>query len=177
MPKPEKEKVVEEIAEQLKQAKGIYLTDFTGLDVEQITRLRSNFRKAGIEYRVVKNSLTCLSAQKAGLDNLVEYLTGPTALALDNTDSIAPARIIAEFAKKDQKPQIKVGLVEGELVDSDAIESIIKIPSREVLLSQVVGAFAAPISGFIGTMNGILQSLVGTLEAVKQKKEQETDQV
>jgi len=176
MPKPEKIRVVEEIAEQLKQAKGIYFTDFTGLDVAQMTQLRSNFREAGVEYRVVKNSLTRLSVQKAGLDDVVDYLTGPTALALGISDSVAPARIVAEFARKHEKPKIKVGIVEGELVDGNSIESIIKIPPREVLLSQVVGAFSAPISGFIGTLNSLLQSLVGTLDAIRVKKEQQAVQ-
>jgi len=176
MPNPQKERVVEEITEQLKQAKGIYLTDFTGLDVEQITQLRSNFRGAGVEYRVVKNSLTRLSANKAGMDNIVDYLTGPTALAFGIDDSVAPARIIAEFAKQHNKPQIKIGLVEGELVDSGSIDSIIKIPSREVLLSQVVGAFSAPISGFVGTLKSLLQSFVGTLDALREKKEQQAKQ-
>lgn len=175
MPKPEKEGVVDEIAEQLKQAKGIYLTDFTGLNVEQMTQLRTNFREAGVEFRVVKNSLMRLSAKKAGLEKVVEYLTGPTALALGTSDSITPARIVTEFARKFEKPQIKVGILEGELVGREEIESIIKIPPREVLLGQVVGVISAPISGFIGTLNGILRNLVATLEAVRVKKQQESD--
>ena len=176
MLKSEKEHVVDEIAEQLKQAKGIYLTDFTGLNVEQMSELRTKFREAGVEYRVVKNSLTRLSAKKGGMDDVIEYLTGPTALAFGIVDSVAPARIISDFAKKNEKPQIKVGFVDGEFVGADAIATIIKIPPREVLLGQVVGVFSAPISSFVGTLNGLLRSLVGTLEAVRVKKEQQTDQ-
>jgi large subunit ribosomal protein L10 len=172
MPKAEKERVVEEIVEQFKKAKGIYLTDFTGLNVEQMTQLRTNFREAGVEYRVVKNSLTRLSATKAGLDNVVDYLIGPTALAIGIDDSVAPARIVADFAKKTEKPKIKVGIVEGELVEGEDIESIIRIPPREVLISQVVGAFSAPISGLVGTLSGVIRNLIGTLEAVRVKKEE-----
>jgi len=175
MPKPEKERIVDEIAEQLQQAQGIYLTDFTGLSVAEITELRNNFRNAGVEFRVVKNSLTRLSAQKAGMDNLIDYLTGPTALALGRDEPIAPARIVKEFAKKTEKPTIKVGLIEGQIIAPDEVESIINIPPREVLLGQVVGTFSAPMSDLVSVLTSLLSSFVSTLDAIKFKKEKETE--
>jgi len=175
MPKLEKERIVDEIAEQLQQAQGIYLTDFTGLSVAEITELRSNFRNAGVEFRVVKNSLTRLSAQKAGMDNLIDYLVGPTALALGTDEPIAPARIVKDFAKKLDKPTIKVGVIEGEIVSPEEVESIINIPPREVLLGQVVATFSAPMSSLVSVLTNLLGSLVSTLEAVKAKKEKESE--
>ena len=174
---PEKEKMVSDIAEQLKRSKGIYFTDFSGLNVDQITELRSNFRKAGIEFRVVKNTLAKLSAKQVGLDRIADHLTGPTAIAFGINDSLAPVKIISDFAKKIEKPKIKLGWIEGEIIQADEIESIAKIPPKEVLIGQVVSGFAAPISGLVSTLNNILQSFVGTIEAYRLKKEKESGQL
>jgi large subunit ribosomal protein L10 len=174
MPQPEKIKRVEEITEGLKQAKGVFLTDFTGLNVEQITELRRNFRKADVSYMVVKNTLARRSCKDVGLDEMIPYLNGPTGLALANSDPVAPVRVIMDFLKahKDkEKPEIKGAVVEGQVLSKAEAEAMKNIPTRDVLLAQVVGTIAAPLSGLVGGLQGVIRKFVYTLDAVKEKKE------
>ena len=171
MPQPEKIQKVEEISERLKQATGIFMTDFSGLTVEQITDLRREFRKAKVNYMVVKNTLAKISAKKVGYDNMVQYLTGPTGLALSNDDPVAPIRVIAAFQKKHEKPSVKAAILEGELLDETAAQALKDIPTKEVLLAQVVSGIASPISGLVGGLQGFLRNLVYAINAIKEKKE------
>ncbi len=174
MPQPEKIKRVEEISDSLKQAKGVFLTDFSGLSVEEITELRRNFRKAEVSYMVVKNTLARRSCQEVGLDDMVPYLTGPTGLALANNDPVAPVRVIIDFLKAHKekaKPEIKGAVVEGQVLTAQEAEAMKNIPPREVLIGQVVGGIAAPLTGLVGGLQGVIRNLVYTLDAVKVKKE------
>ena len=134
MIKQEKEKVVRELTEKMKEAKAIYLTDFTGLDVVRATELRKKLREASVDYQVVKNTLAQLAAKNAGYDMLLEYLTGPTGMAFGITDPIVPARILSEFAKDETvKLLVKVGLVEGTLFDPAAVRKLASLPLRLIL--------------------------------------------
>jgi large subunit ribosomal protein L10 len=171
MPRPEKELVVNEVAESLAQAKGIYLTDFTGLNVEEMNELRREFRQASVQYRVVKNTLARKSVTDAGYENLLEFLNGPTAFAFSNDDPSAPARIIRDFAKTREKPTIKALVFEGQVFDSSRVDQIAKIPSREILLSQLLGTLQTPMINFVNTLHGILSKFVRTLDAIKEQKE------
>jgi len=174
MPQPEKIKKVEEISDSLKQAKGVFLTDFSGLSVEEITELRRNFRKADVSYMVVKNTLARRSCEEVGLNDMIPYLNGPTGLALANGDPVAPVRVIIDFLKAHKekgKPEIKGAVVEGQVLTAQEAEAIKNIPPREVLIAQVVGAIAAPLTGFVGGLQGVIRKLVYTLDAVKEKKE------
>jgi large subunit ribosomal protein L10 len=174
MPQPEKIKRVEEISDSLKQAKGVFLTDFSGLSVEEITELRRNFRKAEVSYMVVKNTLARRSCEEVGLDDMVPYLNGPTGLALANNDPVAPVRVIIDFLKAHKekaKPEIKGAVVEGQVLTAQEAEAMKNIPPREVLIGQVVGGIAAPLTGLVGGLQGVIRNLVYTLDAVKVKKE------
>ncbi len=174
MPQPQKIQRVEEISESLKKANAVFLTDFSGLSVEEITHLRREFRKADVSYLVVKNTLARRSCQDIGMDGMVPYLTGPTGLALANGDPVAPVRVISEFLKahkEKQKPEIKGAIVEGQVLTAQEAESMKDIPPREVLIAQVVGGIAAPLSGLVGGLQGIMSKLVYALDAVKEKKE------
>ncbi len=174
MPQPVKIEKVDNISASLAEAKSIFMTDFSGLSVEDITRLRREFRKANVNYIVVKNTLAKISAEKTGNGILVPFLNGPTGLALALDDPIAPSRIIYDFhkdQKDDKKPKIKAALLEGQLLDEAGIDEIRKIPTREVLLAQVVSGVASPISGFVGGLKSMLSKLVYTLDAIKEKKE------
>ncbi len=174
MPQPEKIKRVEEITEGLKAAKGVFLTDFSGLDVEEITQLRRNFRNADVSYMVVKNTLARRSCKEVGLDEMIPYLTGPTGLALANSDPVAPVRVIVDFIKQHKekgKPEIKGAVVEGQVLTAAEAESMKNIPPREVLIAQVVGGIAAPLTGLVGGLQGVIRKLVYTLDAVREKKE------
>ena len=174
MPQPEKIKRVEEISESLKQAKGVFLTDFTGLSVDEITKLRREFRKADVSYIVVKNTLAIRSCQEVGLDDMVQYLNGPTALALAQVDPVAPVRVIFDFLKEQKekgKPEIKGAVVEGQMLTAQEAEAMKNIPPREVLIAQVVGGIASPLNGLVGGLQGVIRNLVYAVDAVRQKKE------
>jgi len=171
MIKQEKEKIVRELTEKMKEAKAIYLTDFTGLDVVRATELRKKLRDASVEYQVVKNTLAQLAAKNAGMEMLLDYLTGPTGLAFGVKDPIIPAKILVEFAKNDDKPSVKVGIVEGKVVDVKQVKQLALLPSREVLISQILSAMQSPITGLVGALGGIIQKFVGTVDAIAKQKE------
>ncbi|MBN2413045.1 50S ribosomal protein L10 [candidate division KSB1 bacterium] len=171
MPQPAKLKKVEEISQSLSDAKSIFMTDFTGLSVEEITELRRELRKVDVSYIVVKNTLAKLSAQKIGLEKINPYLTGPTGLAIAQDDPIAPVRVIYEFQKKMKKPTIKAAILEGQLLNQEAAEEIRNIPPKEQLLGMVVSGIASPLTGLIGGLQAMLTKLVYTLNAIKENKE------
>ena len=171
MPRAEKIEKVEEISENLTKAKSIFMADFTGLSVAEMTELRREFRKAEVNFVVVKNTLARLSAEKIGFEQMLPYLNGPTGLALAFGDPIAPARIISDFQKQKQKPKIKAAILEGELFDEEAAVKMKDIPPRDVLLGQVVSGLASPISSFVGGLKSILNQFVYVLNAIKEKKE------
>jgi large subunit ribosomal protein L10 len=171
MARPEKEKKVQELTEKFRSAKAVYLTDFTGLDVIKATELRKKLREASVEYRVVKNTLAQLAAKNAGCDLLLDYLTGPTGLAFGIKDPIIPAKILTEFSKDNEKLKVKVGLMEGRVYDPRAVKQLAALPGREELLAQVLSGLQSPISGFVGALGGLLQKLVGTLDAIAKQNE------
>jgi large subunit ribosomal protein L10 len=171
MPTAEKEAVVKDLAELLKRSTGVYLTDFTGLDVPSVTRLRGKLRAEGITYRVVKNRLAKLAAREAGVEGLEEVLTGPTAVAASDDDPVAPVRVLTDFSKEMRgRPVVKVGLVDGRLYKDADLEQLATLPPREVLLGQVVSAVQSPLSGLAFCLNGVLQKLVLVLNAIAEKK-------
>jgi large subunit ribosomal protein L10 len=172
MPQPQKIKRVEEISEILSQAKSIFMTDFTGLSVEQISKLRRQFKEQDVTYLVVKNTLARISAKQSGFENMIPYLSGPTGLALSFKDPVSPVRIISDFQKETEKPTIKAAILEGELLDQQAAEQLRDIPSREVLLGQVLAGINSPLAGFAGTLHTLLSKLVRTVDALCQKKEE-----
>lgn len=166
----EKQTVVQEISEKIKNAKAIVLADYRGLTVEQDTELRNALRKAEVEYKVVKNTLTNFAAKENGLDDLSPFLNGPTAMAVSDKDPVAPAKVLAEFAKKFDKLELKVGVVEGKIIDLDGIKALAELPPREVLIAKVLGGFNAPISGFVNVLNGNIRGLVVALNAIAEQK-------
>ena len=171
MPQAKKVAKLEEINASLNEAKSVFLTDFSGLTVEEVTRLRAEFRKANVKYLVVKNTLARISAKEHGYDLLVPYLEGPTALAIALGDPVAPVRVIYDFKKDKEKPAIKAAFLEGELLDQKAAEEVRNIPSREILLAQVASALAAPISGFVGSLQAVISNFANVLNQIKDKKE------
>jgi len=174
MPTAEKEAVVEELTDILKQAKGVYLTDFTGLDVPSFTLLRKQLRDEAVSCRVVKNRLAKLAVKSAGVEGFDELLIGPTGLVCSADDPVAPARVLAKFADDaDGKPVIKAGYIDGQVYVDEQLAKLAKLPSREVLLGHMVSAMQSPISGLAVTLNGILQKLVGTIQAVADKKKED----
>ena len=171
MPQANKVAKLEEINASLEKAKSVFLTDFSGLTVEEVTRLRKDFRKANVKYLVVKNTLARISAKDNGYEALVPFLQGPTGMAIAMDDPVAPVRIIFDFKKDKENPSIKAAFLEGELLDQKSAEEVRNIPPRDVLLAQVASAFAAPLSGFVGGLKAVISNFANVLNQVQEKKE------
>lgn len=169
----EKQAIVAELKEKLINTKGAVLTNYRGLTVAQDTKLRRKLREAGVEYRVVKNTMTRIAAKEAGLEELAVYLEGPTAIALSDSDPVAPAKVISEFVKENklEKLEVKGGIVEGAVVDAQGVKALASLPPREVLIAQVLAGMQSPIVGLVNVLQGSIRNLVYTLDAVRQQKE------
>lgn len=165
----QKKEVVSSLSQMIKDACGIVLADYRGLTVEQDTELRNALRKAGIEYKVVKNTMTRFAMKENGLEDIDPYLNGPTAMAL-SSDPTAPAKVLSEYARKFEKLQIKAGVVEGKVIDIDGVKALADLPPREVLIARVLGGFNAPISGLVNVLNANLRGVVVALNAIAEQK-------
>ena len=163
--------VVQGIVEDFKAAKSVVLVDYRGITVEQDTELRTALRKAGVKYRIVKNTMTTFAVKEVGLDGLVESLKGPTAMASSDTDLVAPAKVMAEYVKKIDKLEIKAGVVEGKIIDLAGVKSLAELPPKEVLISSVLGSLKAPINGLVNVLNGNIRGLVCALNAIAEQKQ------
>lgn len=168
-----KKKVVEEIKNKISESQTVILTDYRGLNVPQINDLRNRLSQEGIEYTVVKNTLTRIAAREAGFEDLTSLLEGPTAIAYSKEDPVAPAKILSGFAKENNKLEIKGGLLEGKIIDLIQIKSLADLPTREVLLAKVIGGMQAPVYGMAYAMQGLLLKTVYALKAISEQKEQE----
>ena len=152
-----KQPVVQEISERIKDAQSIVLVDHRGLTVEQDTQLRRALREAGVTYKVYKNTMMNFAFKGTDFEGLSEYLEGPSAMAVSTTDATAPARVLANFAKTADKLEIKGGVVEGVVYDAKGLASIASIPSREVLISKLLGSLQSPITNFARVMNQLAE--------------------
>ena len=139
---------VEEIADKFKAAASIVVVDYRGLTVAQVTELRKQLREAGVEFKVYKNTLTRRAAETAGLAGINEFLTGPNAIAFSNEDVVAPAKIINDFAKKNEALEIKAGIIEGTIASVEDVKALAELPSREGLLSMLLSVLQAPVRNF-----------------------------
>ena len=153
-----KEAKVAEIKEKLEKATSVVLSKYQGLTVEEDTVLRKNLREAGVEYKVYKNTLVTLAAKELGLEGIVEYLEGPVAIAFGYEDVTVAARVLNDFAKDHKKLELKAGIVEGEVYDTDKIKQLATIPSKEVLIAKLLGSIKSPISSFARVINAIAES-------------------
>lgn len=167
----QKQEVVADLSAKLSKAKCLYLTDFTGLDVAAITELRRRLTNARVEYVVVKNTLARRALTGGPYEGLTEHLAGPNAFALSDEDVVTAAKILTEFARERERPQIRAGAVEGRIVSIEEIRRIAELPPREQLLAQVVGTMAAPIAGLVYTLSGLLSKFVRTVDAVREQKQ------
>lgn len=140
-----KQAVVEEVTKKIQDASSVVIVDYLGLNVEEVTALRSQLRAANVEFRVLKNTIVRRAVAAANLEGLDEALTGTTALAFSNDDAVAPAKIIADFAKKAEALEIKAGIVEGNVSSKADIEALATLPNREGMLSMLLSVLQAPI--------------------------------
>lgn len=144
----QKEQFVEALAERLQKSKSTIVTDYRGLTVAEVTELRRLLREAGVEYEVIKNTMTRRAAAKMELDGVNDMLTGPNAIAFGYEDVVAPAKVLFNFAKSHKALELKGGIVEGRVVGAQEIESLATLPSREGLLSMLLSVLQAPMRNF-----------------------------
>jgi len=171
MATPQKEKLINSLEEKLSSANGVYLTDFMGLNVEEISNLRTLLRRESIEFKVVKNTLAKRSAAKLGLESLNDYLSGPTAMAFCLADPIAAAKILADFQKKNDKLKLKACILDGQIYDKDRVEEIAKLPSKDQIVAQTLGIIGAPLRNIVGVLNSLVTSMVVVLSEIKKQRE------
>ena len=151
-----KKAIVEQLKERLQNAQAGVLADYRGLTVEQDTELRVKLREAGVNYTVVKNNLTRFAVKEVGLEDLDPVLHGPTAIATSDTDVIAPAKVLVDFAKDHEALEIKSGFIDGKVISIDEIKMYASIPSKDVLISKMLGSLQSPISALARTLQAIV---------------------
>ena len=152
-----KQPIVAEISEAIKDAQSVVLVDYRGLTVEQDTNLRKQLREAGVTYKVYKNTMMNFAFKGTDFEGLAPYLEGPSAVAISTTDATAPARILAKFAKEAKALEIKAGVVEGNVYDAAGMQAISQIPSRDELISKLLGSLQSPITNFARVMNQLAE--------------------
>lgn len=152
-----KQPIVQEISDNIKDAQSLVVVDYRGLTVAQDTELRKALREAGVTYKVYKNTLVKRAIAGTAFESLSDSLEGPNAFAMHDTDATAPARVLAEFAKKAPKLEIKAGVVEGTFYDENGMKAIAEIPSRDVLLGRLLGSMQSPITNFARVIKQIAE--------------------
>ena len=145
--------------------------DYCGLTVEEDTELRNKLREAGVEYKVVKNTLTRFAAKEVGFDELDPILNGPTSLAISMTDEVAPAKVIADFAKGHEQLEIKAGFLDGKVLQLDEVKQLAATPNRETLLAKLLGSLNAPISNLARTLQALVDNGVEPADIKVEKEE------
>ena len=168
----EKKTMTADIAGILDQAGAVYVTDFSGLDVEAQGELRSKLRESGAAYRVVKNTLTIRALEGLDLDGLEEHLTGPTGLVLAGEDPVAPAKVVRDFAREhDNRPVVRVGVVERRTVGPEDVAKLADLPGRDELLGSIAGALTSSVGGIVGVLSGLMRDIAYMVEEAAKKRE------
>ena len=170
MKRAEKEKIVTDLHQRLTQAKAVFITDFRGLNVESLSRLRQDLRQSGDEYQVVKNTLFYRASENTPLSSENNFFVGPCGITLSYKDPVASAKILTEFAKTRENFVFKGGVLGGKPISGEAIQQLSKMPPREALLGQVLSSLIAVPTGFVSTLSGIIQKFLGTLQAIEEQK-------
>lgn len=166
MNRDQKTAVVDEIAGELKSAEAVFAVDYRGISVSQVAELRDRLREADARFRVVKNSLSELAADRAGMETLKPMLVGPTALAFVAGDAALAAKALSEAARRLNLLEFKGGLMNGAALSADDVRSIARLPAREVLHAQLVGTIAAPLTGLVRGLNALIAGLAIQLQAI-----------
>lgn len=167
----QKKQIVADLAEKLQKSCTGVVVSYKGITVAEDTKLRKSLREAGVDYAVVKNTMLRRAADTVGLSGLDSVLEGTTALAVSESDYVSAAKILTEFAKSSKTFEVKAGFVEGKVVNPEEVQSLAKLPPKEVLVAQVLGGLNAPIAGFVGVLNATITGLVVALNAIAEKQQ------
>lgn len=170
MPSNKNLKEVKSLTKKLDKANAIYFTDYLGLDVVSITKLRKEFVANDVEFTIAKNTLIKLAAKDVGIDGLDEFLSGPTAIAFSYNDPTDPAKVIKSFLKDFDKPSVKGMILDGQVFQAEEFDMIANLPTKDQLLSQLVGLLNSPMSKLSSTLGSPMSGLLGTLEQLNSKK-------
>jgi len=166
-----KQQITEDLHDRFARSAIIVVTDYNGLDVASINDLRRKLREANIEYQVVKNTLLVRAAEDTEAALIKDYFKGPSAVAISYEDPVAPAKVLTQFAKDNNKLEIKVGVLNGKVLDAQSIKALASLPSREVLLAQLLSTLNAVPTSFVRVLAEVPRSLLNVLTAIKDQKE------
>ncbi|MBC2695102.1 MAG: 50S ribosomal protein L10 [Desulfobacteraceae bacterium] len=167
----EKKKIVENLREILLKSKVLIITDYKGLNVTTINELRRKLREADVEYKVVKNSLLAIASEDTDVSLIAENFKGPIAIALSYDDPVAPAKVLMQFAKDNAKLEIKIGVMDGKVLDLSAINALSELPSQEVLLGKLLSVLNGVPTSLVVALNNIPVNLLNVLQAIKEQRE------
>ena len=165
-----KQQVVADIKAKFEKAGSVVIVDYRGINVEQVTELRKQFRGAGVEYVVLKNTLVKRALAELNIEGLDTILEGPSAFAFGYEDPVAPAKIITEYIKKNKKISVKCGMVDKKVIDVAGVKALADLPPKEVLIAKMMGSLNAPITNFVGVLSATLRSLVYAIDAIRKQK-------
>lgn len=167
----EKKKIVENLRERFSRSQVVIVTDYKGLDVTTINDLRRKLRESDIEYQVVKNSLLVRASEETDVALIKDNFKGPSAVALSYDDPVAPAKVLTKFAEQHDKLEIKVGVMKGKVLELNEIKALSALPSREILLGQLLSAMNGVPTAFVRAVSDIPKRLLNVLQAIKEQKE------
>jgi len=167
----QKAQIVEELREKFSRSKVVIVTDYKGLDVATLNDLRKKLKEAGIEYRVAKNTLFIRAAEDTKIALLQDHFKGPNAVAMAYADPVAPAKILTAFSGQNDKLEIKVGILDGKVIQVADIQALAALPGKEVLLGHLLGTLAGVPTALVRALNGVPLQLIHVLNAVQSKKE------
>lgn len=167
----EKKNIVHDLRERFERSKVVIVTDYQGLDVTTITDLRRKLLEAQVEYQVVKNTMLIRAAEETEVALIKDSFKGPSAIALSYDDPVAPAKVLTDFAKVNDRLEIKVGVMDGKVLELGAIKALSALPSREILIGQVLSVMIGVPTGLVRALNDLPQRLMNVLQAIKEQKE------
>lgn len=170
MPTAEKTALVAEIKDRFVSASGVIMADYRGLTVKQMQTLRAKLRDAGADLKVYKNTLTQIAVRELALPSMDELLEGPTVLAFATGDPVSVAKVLADFAKESKVLELKGGFVDGSVIAAEQVKALASLPSREVLIAQVMGLLVSPVRGFMSMCNAPASAFARAVKAVADQK-------
>jgi large subunit ribosomal protein L10 len=170
MPTARKENAVRELRDRLAASQNLFFTDYAGLTVEEITKLRGELRKDGNTYAVVKNTLFLIAAGDVA-KQLEQFLAGPTGVVFAGADPVAPAKALKTFSDNTKKVAVKAAFIDGRVVDAKQVETLASLPSKQELLAKLVGSLSSPLRGLVTVLSGNQSGLVRVLNAIREQKE------
>jgi len=167
----EKKRIVEDLHEKFSKSKVVILTDYKGLDVDSINDLRKRLRESQIQYQVVKNSLLIRASKDTDVELIKDSFKGPSAVALSFDDPVSPAKVLINFAGENEKLEIKIGVMNGKALDISAIKALSALPSREVLMGQLLSVMNGVPTGFVRALVDVQKRFLNVMVAIKEQKE------